>query len=245
MVANKFKDFGPAYVINLRDREDRRSYIESHFAAYGVTNYQFYEAHDARHLDGKYLVSGGHIGCTLSHLNLIREWYLSTNDPYVIICEDDLSLDNSEYWSWSWVDFISSIKFDFDILHISTSSLEFGVPEQLSVKRKYPGETGLLTSCYIISRSGARQVIDKTIGLDGKTSIDFDDERSMADHGIIFGNVDRYFMFPLLTPAGNLGSDTSNDDPDYIRFHNMNYDHCKWLWKYNQRSIEELTLYLE
>lgn len=242
-----FKNFGPVYVINLKDRVERKEYIKSHFENYGITNYKFFEAYDGRPLDGQFKVSGANIGCTMSHLLAIKDWYKNSFENYLIICEDDISLDNSKYWNWTWQDIINNINFNFnfDIIHLSTCTFHIHIPEQLSVEKRNSDDTGLLTTCYVISRDGAKELLAKTIGIDGDKSLDFNDEKNIADHGVIFGNVNNYFIFPLFNQINIFDSDLAIDKSSHSRFQNMNSEHTSWLWKYNNRSIEQIINYSE
>lgn len=234
------KDFGPAVVINLKDRSDRRAYIESTFAEYEIDNYSFFEAYDARHLDGQYKMTGGQIGCSMSHLLAIKEWYLGGGEPFLIVLEDDISLDNSKYWSWTWSDFIDAISFEFDVMHLSTWALDLGMPEDLSPVKRGPDDLRLLTSCYIISRNGAKQVLEKTIGIDESRDLDFNDSENIADHRLIYGNVDKYYVLPMFSPNTEFISDIT-EDPGVARLQRMAAEHTSWLWRHNIRSIEEIT----
>lgn len=240
MITSKFNNFGPIYVINLKERLNRKKYIKNHFKKYGITNYKFFEAYNAKNLEGKFKMNAGNIGCTMSHLLAIKDWYETSNEEYVIISEDDISFENSKYWTWTWEELIQSINFKFDIIHMSTCTFHIHVPEQLSAEKRSADNTGLLTTCYLISRNGAKQVLEKTIGLDGTNKLDFNDENNIADHGIIYGNVKNYYILPLFTQTNKFESDVASVPVDHVRFHQMNYEHTAWLWKYNNRTIKEI-----
>jgi GR25 family glycosyltransferase involved in LPS biosynthesis len=238
-MTSKFDGFAPVYVINLEDRADRRSYISSHFAEYGVIDYEFFPAYDGRSLDGLYEMSGPDVGCTTSHILAIKSWYESSDTEYAIICEDDISLENSKYWQWSWIDIVSSLPKSLDILHLSTCAFHVHTPDQISLEKRNRDDTGLLTSCYLISRSGAKSVLTSALDAHGGLNIDFNDKNNIADHKIIYGNVKNYYMLPLFNQTMKYGSDLDKSI-QYDRFHNMNAEHTAWLWKYNVKSIDQI-----
>lgn len=235
----RLETFGPVYVINLEDRVDRRSYIEQTFLDHGITDYTIFKAYDARDLDGKYKMTGGEIGCSMSHLLAIKEWYSTSDQEFAIIAEDDISLSNVDYWSWGWQDLVDSIKFKFDVLHLSTWALDIGMPEDLCPVKRDPDDVKLLTSCYVITKEGAKQVLSKTIGLDGKTSLDFNDENNIADHKLIYGNVENYYVLPLFSPNVDFISDIT-ESAEIGRLQRMAAEHTSWLWRHNTASIKEI-----
>lgn len=238
---NKFKGFGPVYVINLERRPDRKLYIEEHFNSYGITDFKFFNGYDGSHLDGKYALSGASIGNTMSHLLLLKHWLSSDNSDFAIICEDDISLDNSKHWDWDWEDFLKKLTFKFDVIHLSTCSFSFAMPEDLAIEKRSKKDTGLLTSCYMVSRRGARQILEKNTDAAGDIDFDFNDVRNTPDHDVLYKNVEDYYIFPLFTQSTEFGSEADSTG-EFDRFHRMNYDHTRWLWKYNLKSIQDIPI---
>lgn len=237
---NKFLSFGPCYVINLKERTDRRSYIENHFSVHGVSDYKIFEAYDAKEISQSFKMTKSQIGCSMSHLLVMKTWYESSVDSeYLVVMEDDICLDNSKYWDWDWQTMMSSIGFNFDVLHLSTWALDLSMPEELKPVKRMPDDLRLLTSCYVITRRGVEQVLLKTIGLNGEKSLDFNDLENIADHRLIYGNVDNYYVLPMFSPNNEFISDIDNSN-EVTRLQKMAAEHTSWLWKYNTRSIEEI-----
>lgn len=236
---NKLDNFGPIYVINLEDRADRRDYISKMFKKHGVSDYRFFKAYDGRPLDGQYVMTGGEIGCSMSHLLAIKDWYESSETDFVVIAEDDLSLDNVKYWDWSWDDLLNSIDFTFDIFQISTWALDVGMPEDIKPTKKFRNDHQYLTTCYLISKEGARQILEKTLGSNGEFDLDFNDDDNVADHKLLYGNVKNYYVLPLFSPNVELMSDI-NSDQKIVRLQKMASEHVSWLWRHNIASIQKI-----
>lgn len=115
----------PLYFINLPKSKERKFFLEKQIQQFNINNFKMIEAVYGKNKklisDNMFQVpmntqktiyffnndenaTDGEIGCTLSHLNAVRQAY---NDglEHVIICEDDIDL----YWIKIWVDTISSI----------------------------------------------------------------------------------------------------------------------------------------
>lgn len=51
-------------------------------------------------------------------LETMREWYQSTNDPYMIIMEDDFDLSLISKWHFTWEEFIARLPYDWDCIQL-------------------------------------------------------------------------------------------------------------------------------
>ena len=52
------------------------------------------------------------------HTSNIKQFYES-GEPYIIMMEDDCSLDLVKYWNFTWKDFMSKIPYDWDVVQIA------------------------------------------------------------------------------------------------------------------------------
>ena len=124
-IYNKNLSNTPIYFINLPKSKERKFFLEKQIRQFNINNFKIIEAVYGKNKksisDNTFQVpmdtqktiyffnndenaKDGEIGCTLSHLNAVRQAY---NDglEHVIICEDDVDL----YWIKIWEDTISSI----------------------------------------------------------------------------------------------------------------------------------------
>ena len=93
----------------------------------GIENYTRISAYDGRDDDLSDIIKGrypedmnsGEIGCTTSHLKAIKHWLNTSDSPYAIIMEDDVSLDTVKFWDFKWVDFYSKIPYDWDVVQLA------------------------------------------------------------------------------------------------------------------------------
>lgn len=228
-------ELGPAVVINLKSREDKKKYIIDHFNQHGVTDYSFFDAVDGRAFGNTYKMSPGQIGCAMSHILVISKWLNESSGSYLLVMEDDICLDNVKFWSWSWEEFIKKINFDFDIIQLSTWPYTIKTTRDLG-KNSLPHK--LLTTAYLISRSGAKQIIDKTFQ-DGKIKLDFNDTSNIADHSLLYKNVKKCYTIPFFSPTTKFLSDIDTDS-QVAELQKMESQRTSGIWQTNSLSIDEI-----
>ena len=110
------------FVINLKEREDRKEYIEDHLT-YKNIKYKIIEGINGWELnkndyDIKRIGTKGALGCYLSHfkcLDLITK-------PYSIIMEDDISI-LSNYFYYDIDLLINNLPSDFDICFLGSTEV--------------------------------------------------------------------------------------------------------------------------
>jgi hypothetical protein len=124
---NKFKGIPHVYYLNLDCRVDRREHTESNFKYWKIDNYTRVSASnymienydewkhfilDTSKITTKLLT----IRCaqTLSIIKLIENWFKSTNDPYMILMEDDINFEFLEYMHFDWEYLMNNIPHDWD-----------------------------------------------------------------------------------------------------------------------------------
>ena len=196
--SNKLKGFGPVYVINLEEREDRRNYIENALKNAGVKKYKLTKAingnspevNDLIHGKEKIPLSNPEIGASISHLQTIKQWLEESNSDYAIIIEDDLSFETVEFWDFNFEEFLSSINKEYDIL-------QFCIIHNYRINRKFhmKEKQDWSAACYLIKREWAQKLIDKHY-VDGKIAL-YPNRESLAD-SLIYREAKAYSI-PLFT----------------------------------------------
>ena len=63
-------------------------------------------------------MTSGEIGCTTSHLKALQE-FLKTDEKYAIIMEDDVDISIPKFWSFTWVDFMAHVPYDWDVVQLA------------------------------------------------------------------------------------------------------------------------------
>ena len=125
---NKLEGIPHVYYVNLDERIDRKNYMEDQFKKWGIEKYTRISA-------SKFLVSEKHlwkdliIGDTsnsysyavahaLTHFDFFKEWLNETDDPYLILMEDDYDLGLIEYWHFDWSYLMERIPYDWDCIQL-------------------------------------------------------------------------------------------------------------------------------
>jgi len=97
MAIQRLQDISNAYYINLDDREDRKRSIESQLGTLGLKCLRY----SAIKRDN------GAIGCTMSHLNILKRG-MDLGWDHVLILEDDILFMNPALFSWQFAQFMKS-----------------------------------------------------------------------------------------------------------------------------------------
>ena len=117
------------YYINLDRSVERKKYIEKHFYDFNIINYQRIKAIDIEENQNLSFLKNGlpknlkpvQAVVVYSHIKAIKE-FLSSNNEWAIICEDDVDFSFSKYWGFSWNDFFSRIPNNANIVQLAIST---------------------------------------------------------------------------------------------------------------------------
>ena len=121
---DKLKGIPPVRYINLDGQPERAKYMEDQFAYWGIENFKRVSANDGRDDDLSHLLKGrypdnmnpGEVGCVTSHLKLLKEWLEETDEPMLLVMEDDCDISTVTHWPFSWRDFQSQLPLS--LIHI-------------------------------------------------------------------------------------------------------------------------------
>lgn len=100
-----FENLQNIYYINLEERTDRKKHIENEFKKIGWNNYTRFNA--IKH-------SKGAIGCSMSHLSILKN-ARNNNLDYVVILEDDIQFLDIDLYKKLFNKFMND-NIDFDVL---------------------------------------------------------------------------------------------------------------------------------
>ena len=131
--AYKLSGIPHIYWLNLDADVQRREYMESQFDYWEIENHTRISGYDGReddvsnHLKGRIPdnVSQGELGCCMTHLKAIKDFYENTDDDYCIIAEDDVNLNIARYWNFTWSEFFSLLPYDWDVVQMTTISVSY------------------------------------------------------------------------------------------------------------------------
>ena len=163
---NKLEGLEPIYVINMERSVERKNRIEKHFKEYSITNYKFINAIDGSKEDlsnfinnvDELSISKNEAACGLSHLKAIRQWLEESDSEYAIFMEDDISLETSRYWDFSWKDFYNSVSQEYDILQLAITN-NFIVNPRLHLREALDW----CLAAYLIKRRYAEKLVKRNM----------------------------------------------------------------------------------
>lgn len=108
------EDIKHCLYINLKEREDRKEYVENQLKEIGIKNYTRFNAIKLFKKPGS-----SAIGCSMSHLKCLQ-MAKENNWPHVLIVEDDITFINPNQFTKSLNSFLSSSYGDtFDVCLIA------------------------------------------------------------------------------------------------------------------------------
>jgi hypothetical protein len=133
---NKLKGLPTIYYTNLDNRTDRREYMESQFHYWGIKNYHRVSGtkylaskiEDWSHLisnEKKYLINPPYTANFITHLEMIKNWLETKNEPYMIMMEDDYDLSLIEYWNFDWEYLMNHIPYDWDCIQLGFETFKY------------------------------------------------------------------------------------------------------------------------
>ncbi len=165
---NKLDNFPSVYWLTLSQSTDRQKSIIEQFEKYQIKNHKMVFGYDAKENDftNHHLVSGVFldqmsscdVACTISHLNMIREWYKNTDEPYAIFFEDDINLEIVEYWNFTWNDVVKNLPYEWNAVQMCMVREPENLNDQVELHpRTYINWSG---AAYLISRKYARRLIE-------------------------------------------------------------------------------------
>jgi hypothetical protein len=255
---NKLKGLPKIYYVNLDNRIDRRDYMESQFHRWKIGNYERVSSSKflASEIDNwrNVFVNDQYIhenvavtANAITHLEMIKNWLENTNEPYMIMMEDDYDLSLIEYWHFDWEYLMNNIPYDWDCIQLGYESdtyLNFYLHPKIIL--------GTYFGCCMINRHYAEKIIRLHYDLNGKISLKMKLNHMPYKQSVrhclsvdyfICGN-GRTYCIPLITCDNDLGSYEDNIPiarPHHIKSRKLYYD-----WWQNDRdkfTLEDFFTY--
>ena len=159
----KLKGLPPIRYINLDGQPERVQYMEDQFSYWGIDNFKRISAHDGRNDDLSDLLKGrypdnmtsGEVGCVTSHLKLLKQWLEETDEPILLVMEDDCDISTVAHWPFSWRDFQSQLPYDFDVVQLAIIN-----PSSVTIQLHRRFVNDFSTACYLITRHHAQKLVN-------------------------------------------------------------------------------------
>jgi len=202
----KLKDFPTVYYISLKESVDRREFMAKQLDAYGIKHHAFLvdrysEIEDSIDVriypeDAKPLLTPLNIGCSVSQIQIMRDWYENTNEDLAIFCDDDANFDSINHWTFTWKEFVENLPADCHILQLIRMDdiiERYGVDIRLN-RVVYWGTARLMT------RTSVKFLLDILTNADGSYNLIAGGGKHLPGvENILFHNCPGFYNFPLLT----------------------------------------------
>jgi hypothetical protein len=236
IVSKKLNNFPTVYYLSLEESVNRQESIERQFKKYNIDpksiiSKRFKDSDDV--VTGKYIdqLLPGTIGCAVSHLKAIKEWYNTTNEDYAFFCEDDLSLETIKYWDFTWSDFMNTLPNDWEcvqLLYLKNN----GDISSLELKEREWDDWAV--TAYIMTRNYAKKVIDSYC-VGNTFNLELKDSEVMPLVETLFYSLGRVYSIPLFAEDCSLSTtfvqcEEHNQDL-HDSTHKRSYDKIIQLWK--------------
>ena len=235
--AFKLKNFGPLYYINLDGQPERDAAMQS-MCKYWELNPTRLSAFDGRTSSLNHILEGSHdigissgeVGCVTSHLKAIKQWYETTDTPYAIFAEDDVSFDTARFWKFTWDEFVEKLPYDWDVVQLAIIN-----PGVVYASMHARWVNDFSTACFMITRHHAKKLIDHHCVGDKFRLDQGVKPRPVADDLIY--NCGRTYAIPLFHYKIEMGSSIH---PEHIEvFHKGSHQGILNHWKEQLSQMED------
>jgi GR25 family glycosyltransferase involved in LPS biosynthesis len=235
---NKLESFGPIYVINLKDRKDRKDFMLKQFKSHGIKDFTFIDAIDGNthNMESDVIkfdtltLTMPELGASMSHLIAIKTWLETSDSDHAIIMEDDVSFETVEYWDFNWSEFLKNINKKYDILQMCIIH-NININTNTHLKEINDWSAG----AYLIKREYAEKLIKKHY-LDNKFNF-YLDKKSVADFLVYY--TAKTYSTPLFVT--NLKLNSSINQNHILQSHTRSYNQITEFWKSKNSEIQEKT----
>ena len=242
----KLKNLPPIYYINLDKSLDRKKYMEDQFNYWKIEDYTRISGYDGTEDDLSGILKGRYpdqmnskdVGCCTSHLKAIQHWYETSDSPCALIMEDDCDLEVVKYWPFTWMEFISKVPFDYDVIQLAIIN-----PSQISMRLHRRFGNDYSTACYLITRHHAKKLVDYYCK-NGKYKLDYNVKPRCCSEHAIYQSGSCYAIPLLLYSKEELGS-MIHDDAHINAFHVPSRDGLWNFWKTQAAKIEDWSSVFE
>ena len=182
-----------------------------------------------------------HPGTIISYLTAMKHWYDTTNEEHVIFCDDDMSFESIDNWSFTWQEFVDNLPNDWEVVQLVrinlwnpgliNNGIKAEIPSLLMRVRKSDdfGGAGLFTREYI------KKILDRHwidhLNFNFKIPSKFDPSFfvwSVIENVLFSHLADTVYNIPLLMEKP---FPTTLDVPQEIYSHLKSYEYCSTLWK--------------
>lgn len=197
----KLEGFPSIWYTSLEESIERREFMSSQFDRYGLTGRPYIVPRFNLIADNYTIIQNPKEyyacnGASVTHLNMMREWYLNTNDEWVVFCEDDHSFESVEYWNFTWKDIFNRLPPGADCVQLIR--IDDKIEERTEWKQfkilfgRWWGSASLMHRKYV------KKVLDFHFSSWNTIHLDWHNGHCPITENILFVNKGLVYNLPLL-----------------------------------------------
>jgi tRNA G46 methylase TrmB len=196
---NKLKGFPRVNFVGIEESVERRENLIKQFSRYGIENlkphlFKRYQEYNHK-LTGRFIgdLHENSKGPTTSHIKTIKNWYDSTNEDYVFICEDDLSLEPVDYWDFTWEEFFNNLPQDWECVQLTWIRPD---NKNIELRERLGDDWG--AAAYLMKREYAKRIIDNYYINDNEFNLDIEGTNLIPIvENILFAGIGKVYNIPI------------------------------------------------
>ena len=252
---DKIKNIPSVNYTSLIESHERRAFMEYQFKLYGIQKHFCYQVARYDKTKNNFILEGpvdgvNCIGSTISHLNMMREWYVNTTEEMAIFCEDDHSFESIKYWNFTWDDFINNLPEDWECVQLAR--IEHDAVEEYP--NKWGSELKLLpgrwwNAAALMKREYVAKVLQTHTSGFNKYHFYIDEYNFPLIENVLYLGKGRVYNIPLFFENHDLTSTYKvywkDYHPNYEQnrnYHKVSTEHFLNLWKTEgiYKTIEDI-----
>ncbi len=215
---NNLDGFEPIYVLNLERSPERRAHMLAEFEKHDITNFSFIRAIDGTkdlQSQGVFIYLNETIlsvenACAASHLLALEYWLSTSDSPYAIFFEDDISFELVQKWKYSWKEILQQVPENYTTLQMCLIRTHWEDSHKNLRPRDESNDWG--AGAYIIRREHAQQLVEHHV----KNELLKTFTNIVLSENILFCNPNAY-VYPLFVETAQ--NKTTMVGRDHAYFH--------------------------
>jgi len=159
---SKLSGFPKVTCISLSESKTRRDNIIAQFKQYDSSisvDFLISERFDETQysVSGEYVdtLNSGTKGCAISHIQALKK-FVESDEEYMFVCEDDLSLKTVQYWDFDWKTIVESLPNDWDCIQLLTIRDTFN---DFNLRMREWNDWG--ATAYLIKKEYAKTIVNE------------------------------------------------------------------------------------
>jgi hypothetical protein len=182
-----------------------------------------------------------HPGTNISYLTAMRNWYDTTNEEYAIFCDDDMSFESIDHWSFTWQEFIDNLPENWECVQLvringwSPGLVNNGIKAEVPSLTMRVRESNDFGGAGLFKREYIKKILDRhwinSTNFNFTITSKYDSNYFLwaVIENVLFSHLaDTVYNVPLLV---EYPFPTTLDVPQEVYSHLKSYEYYSALWK--------------